>query len=98
MSKATAAVAKPTVAFDAHAISQIVEEEIQLRRYGTVGEIQGKAAKASEVFSAWEQDRDSISLISSSLTHTDKLTAKMVRSCSPRVWFATLQFFFLHLF
>lgn len=79
MSKATAAVAKPAAPFDADAISQIVEEEIQLRRFGTVGEIQGKAAKASEVFSAWEHDRDSISLISSSLAHTDKLTAKMVR-------------------
>lgn len=78
MSKATAAAPKPAASFDADAISQIVEEEIQLRRYGTVGEIQGKAAKASEVFSAWERDRDSISLISTSLAHTDKLTTKMV--------------------
>lgn len=79
MAKASSSSAN-AVLFDADAINQIVEEEIQLRRYGNVSEIQGKAAKASEVYSAWEQDRDSISFISSSLAHTDKLTTKMVRS------------------
>ena len=64
--------------FDVDAINQIVEEEIQLRRYGNTREIQGRAAKASEVFSVWERDRASVQFISSSLTHTDKLTSQMV--------------------
>jgi hypothetical protein len=63
--------------FDADAINQIVEEEIQLRRTGNVSEIQGRAAKASEVYSVWEQDRMSVEFIVSSLSHTDKLTSKM---------------------
>jgi hypothetical protein len=68
----------PAVQFDADVINQIVEEEIQLRRYGNVSEKHGKAAKASEVFSVWEQDSASVAFIDSSLEHTNELTHQMV--------------------
>ena len=78
MAKASGSAPK-SIQFDADAINQIVEEEIQLRRTGNVSEIQGRSAKAGEVYSAWEQDRSSVDFIVSSLTHTDLLTTKMVR-------------------
>lgn len=81
MSRSPATGAQKSTQFDVDAINQIVEEEIQLRRYGNTREIQGRAAKASEVFSVWERDRASVQFISSSLSHTDKLTSQMV--CNP---------------
>lgn len=63
--------------FDIDSINAIVEEEIQLRRFGNVKEVQGRGAKA-DVFSAWEQDRSSLEFIVSSLSRTDQLTSKMV--------------------
>lgn len=78
MAKASGGIPK-SIQFDADAINQIVEEEIQLRRTGNVSEIQGRSAKAVEVYSSWEQDRSSVDFIVSSLNHTDALTSKMVR-------------------
>ena len=67
---------------DQEMINALVEEEIQLRRYGNLSE--GSFAARQQLQSTetqpWEADRASLQLIQASLKKTDILTTKMVRS------------------
>jgi hypothetical protein len=62
-------------------INQLVEEEIQLRKYGNLNEglFSSRQQQAAVETVPWESDRASLGLIQSSLKKSDTLTSKMVR-------------------
>eukprot|EP01122_Echinamoeba_exundans_P011924 TRINITY_DN4892_c0_g1_i1.p1 TRINITY_DN4892_c0_g1~~TRINITY_DN4892_c0_g1_i1.p1 ORF type:complete len:819 (+),score=195.76 TRINITY_DN4892_c0_g1_i1:23-2458(+) len=63
-------------------INQLVEEEIQLRKYGNLNEglFTSRQQQAAVETVPWESDRASLGLIQSSLKKSDTLTSKMVET------------------
>lgn len=63
---------------DSELLNRLVEEEIHLRTYGNFYEGGQLQAKQKELDELWQQDRNTLAFLDSTLQSVDKLTTKMV--------------------
>lgn len=62
---------------DQASINRLVEDEINMRRYGNLNESKHRIEQ-QELYDLWEKDKESLETINTSLERTNNLTAKMV--------------------
>lgn len=62
---------------DQESINRLVEDEINMRRYGNLNESKHRIEQ-KELYDLWEKDKETLETINISLQRTNNLTSKMV--------------------